>query len=130
MLPTRGDALGARHLHLVSVDLAPDPHGCAQVTALHTQVFHGLAALQGEAGFTARAPSLEALQSPYTGWAACPPGLAHTGPYNPAYAQHALLAQELDIDLVQGRDRWCATSTCCRRRCRLGTGPYPAERTG
>ena len=96
--------LGARHLHLVSVDLAPDPHGCAQVTALHTQVFHGLAALQGEAGLTARRTFLEALRSQTSAGQRAHLALLTPGPYNPAYAQHALLAQELDIDLVQGRD--------------------------
>lgn len=96
--------LGERHLHMVSVDLAAPPHGSPQVTALHTPVPVGLAALQGEAGLSARRAFLEALQSHTPAGRRAHLALLTPGPYNPAYAQHALLAQQLGIDLVEGRD--------------------------
>ena len=96
--------LGERYLHTVSVDVAAPPHASPQVTAWHMSTPVALAALQDEAGLAARRAFLEALQSHTPAGRRAHLALLTPGPFNPAYPQHALLAQQLGMDLVEGRD--------------------------
>ena len=114
--------VGGSHLHIAAFDLACDADGQWAVISQRTQAPSGLGYLLENRGLIARqfpqamqAQSVQHLGASYRRWlnalkAASPAGaqshvaLLTPGPYNETYFEHAYLARQLGLTLVEGND--------------------------